>query len=49
MEIGAGMTTSRYSQPLLSNHRHRFHAIGICSSTRPSLRSEGIAVVLAWP
>ena len=32
MDIGAGMTTSRLSQPILSNHRHRFHAIGICSS-----------------
>jgi hypothetical protein len=26
------MTTSQWSQPILSNHRHRFHAIGICSS-----------------
>ena len=32
-DIGAGMTTSRLSQPILSNHRHRFHAIGICSRT----------------
>lgn len=30
-DIGAGMTTSQVSQPTLSSHECRFHAIGNCS------------------
>ena len=36
-EIGAGMMTSRLSQPTLSNHECRFHAIGKCSRGVPLL------------
>jgi hypothetical protein len=35
MEIGAGMATSRLSQPILSNHRRPFHVIGIFSRSPP--------------
>jgi hypothetical protein len=30
-DIGGGMTPPQLPQLLLSNHRHRFHAIGTCS------------------
>jgi hypothetical protein len=43
MEIGAGMINSRLSQPILSNRRHRFYAIGICSSVRRTGRNEAVA------
>jgi hypothetical protein len=39
IEIGAGMTISRWSQPILSNRRHRFHAIGICFRHLPEPKS----------
>jgi hypothetical protein len=31
--IGAGMATSRLSQPILSNHAFLFYAVGMCPST----------------
>lgn len=33
-DIGAGIAQPRLSQPIWSNHRHRFHAIGICSKVK---------------
>jgi hypothetical protein len=47
MDIGAGMTTSRLSQPIFSNHRLRFHAIGICINDGLGVRTVGVAEAIA--